>query len=116
MTLSMANVASGQVITSTLRQCLRTISSQRPKPRLLRAYLPCRPARSISTHTHAHQASSLSVLPTAVDGSSTEFQDNSRSMDQLLASSNDLHKQLAQGGPQKAKAKHLARGKMLVRE
>ncbi len=58
----------------------------------------------------------LSVLPTTVDSSATDFQENSRQLNQLMATLEDLHARIAQGGPEKARAKHVARGKMLVRE
>lgn len=37
-------------------------------------------------------------------------------MDELLGRLNDLHTRIAKGGPEKARNKHLSRGKMLVRE
>ncbi|KAI1918723.1 Methylcrotonoyl-CoA carboxylase beta chain, mitochondrial [Ophidiomyces ophidiicola] len=73
-------------------------------------------ARSIANHTHTHQASAISVLPTAVDPSSADFQQNAQQMHELLAHMATLHTGIAQGGPQKARDKHLARGKMLPRD
>ncbi|EER27830.1 hypothetical protein DIZ76_013428 [Coccidioides immitis] len=73
-------------------------------------------SRSISNYTHAHQASAISVLPTAVDTSSHDFKENAQQMNDLLAKMSELHSTIAKGGPQKAKDKHIARGKMLPRD
>ena len=51
-----------------------------------------------------------------VDPTSTEFQENSRQMDELVDRMTNLHNTIAQGGPQKARDKHIARGKMLPRD
>lgn len=72
--------------------------------------------RSIANYTHPHHASALSVLPTAVDTSSEEFQQNAREMNELVAQLTELHGKIAQGGPQQARDKHIARGKMLPRD
>ncbi|KAL4980499.1 carboxyl transferase [Aspergillus desertorum] len=73
-------------------------------------------ARSIASYTHPHHASAISVLPTAVDTSSPDFKENARQMQEVLDQMNTLHSTVAQGGPQKAKDKHVARGKMLPRD
>ncbi|OOF94730.1 hypothetical protein ASPCADRAFT_208406 [Aspergillus carbonarius ITEM 5010] len=73
-------------------------------------------ARYITSYTHPHHASAISVLPTAVDTSSSDFKDNAQQMQELLDRMTNLHSTIAQGGPQKAKDKHLARGKMLPRD
>ncbi len=72
--------------------------------------------RSIATHTFPHQAAAISVLPTAIDRSAPEYLENARQMDKLLTQLSELHSTIAQGGPQKAREKHIARGKMLPRE
>ncbi|KAJ5894903.1 methylcrotonoyl-CoA carboxylase beta chain [Penicillium taxi] len=72
--------------------------------------------RSIANYTHPHHASALSVLPTAVDTSSVEYQENTRQMQELLDRMSSLHGKIAQGGSQKSRDKHLARGKMLPRD
>ncbi|EEH42550.1 uncharacterized protein PADG_07370 [Paracoccidioides brasiliensis Pb18] len=79
-------------------------------------FAPRQMTRSISSYTHAHQASAISVLPTAVDTSSADFKDNAARMDELLAKMADLHSTIAKGGPPKAREKHIARGKMLPRD
>ncbi|KAI9875296.1 MAG: hypothetical protein M1830_008650 [Pleopsidium flavum] len=106
----------GRVVPSTLRQCVRIASSQGSKHWALHARRPPQCSRPIATHTLAHQASALSVLPTAVDSSTTEYRENAREMDQVMARLNDLHAKIAQGGPPKARDKHVGRGKMLVRD
>ncbi|KAL2868520.1 putative 3-methylcrotonyl-CoA carboxylase, beta subunit (MccB) [Aspergillus lucknowensis] len=73
-------------------------------------------SRSISSYIHPHHASAISVLPTAVDTSSSDFRENAQQMQQMLDRMNSLHTTIAQGGPQKAKDKHIARGKMLPRD
>ncbi len=58
----------------------------------------------------------MTVLPTSVDTGGTEFRENAAHMDGLVA---DLHAkvaQVAEGGPSRARARHLKRGKLLPRE
>ncbi|RDW72466.1 putative 3-methylcrotonyl-CoA carboxylase, beta subunit (MccB) [Aspergillus mulundensis] len=74
------------------------------------------PSRSIASYTHPHHASAISILPTAVDTSSPDFKENAQQMQEVLDRMNVLHSTIAQGGPQKAKDKHVARGKMLPRD
>ncbi|KAJ5495029.1 methylcrotonoyl-CoA carboxylase beta chain [Penicillium diatomitis] len=73
-------------------------------------------SRSVASYTHPHHASALSILPTAVDTSSPVFRENSQQMQELLDRMSSLHAKIAQGGPQKARDKHVARGKMLPRD
>ncbi|KAL3473931.1 carboxyl transferase [Aspergillus californicus] len=72
--------------------------------------------RSIASYTHPHHASAISILPTAVDTSSPDFKENAQQMQVVLDRMNSLHSTIAQGGPQKARDKHIARGKMLPRD
>lgn len=72
--------------------------------------------RSIATHTYAHHASAISVLPTNVDVSSSQYKQNAQEMGEVMARMNELHAKIEGGGPQKARDKHVARGKMLPRE
>lgn len=85
---------------TTLQQCLR----QRAQCRL------------VATYTSPQQAAQISVLQTAVDTSSSSYQENASSMGELAQKIADLHAKVAQGGPQKARDKHIQRGKMLVRD
>ncbi|KAF7712187.1 3-methylcrotonyl-CoA carboxylase, subunit beta [Penicillium ucsense] len=73
-------------------------------------------SRTVASYTHPHHASALSILPTAVDTSSPDFRENSQQMQELLDRMSSLHAKIAQGGPQKARDKHVARGKMLPRD
>ncbi|MCJ1298453.1 Methylcrotonoyl-CoA carboxylase beta chain, mitochondrial [Hypocenomyce scalaris] len=72
--------------------------------------------RSIATHTHAHHASAISILPTNVDPSATDYKENARQMGEVMAKMNELHAKIERGGPEKARQKHVARGKMLPRD
>ncbi|XRM38381.1 Methylcrotonoyl-CoA carboxylase beta chain, mitochondrial [Aspergillus tubingensis] len=73
-------------------------------------------SRSVASYTHPHHASAISALPTAVDTSSSDFKENAQQMQELLDRMASLHSTISQGGPQKAKDKHIARGKMLPRD
>jgi len=75
----------------------------------------CHP-RFIATHTHPHQAAAISILQTAIDKNSTEFKENDAQMKELTQQMNELHASISLGGNQKAREKHIARGKMLPRE
>jgi 3-methylcrotonyl-CoA carboxylase beta subunit len=77
---------------------------------------PHRCRRAIATHTHSHHANQISILRSNVDTSSAEFKDNKAAMDDVIAKMKDLRDTIAQGGSQKAREKHVARGKMLPRE
>lgn len=72
--------------------------------------------RTVATHTSAHFAQQISILPTVVDKNSADYKENARQMDEAVARLSELHAQISQGGPQKARDKHVARGKMLPRE
>jgi 3-methylcrotonyl-CoA carboxylase beta subunit len=56
------------------------------------------------------------VLRSNVDTSSADFKDNAKAMDEVIAKMKELREQLVLGGPQKARDKHVQRGKMLPRE
>ena len=72
--------------------------------------------RRIATHTHSHHAAQLSVIRSAVDTSSATYKENAAQMKSLELELHDLHSRIAQGGPPKAREKHVGRGKMLARE
>ena len=72
--------------------------------------------RSTATHSYSHHATALSVLPSNVDIFSAEYNENARQFGEVVARMQELHKTTEQGGPQKAKEKHTAKGKMLPRE
>ncbi|KAF1945592.1 hypothetical protein EJ02DRAFT_395791 [Clathrospora elynae] len=72
--------------------------------------------RTAATFTHSHHAEAVSIIPTAVDTSNADFKENKRQMDEATENLVNLHTKIAQGGPQKARDKHIQRGKMLVRD
>ena len=72
--------------------------------------------RGVASHPFAHQSQAISILPSAIDVSSSDFQQNVEQMNQILAELEDLHKRTAKGGSPKAREKHIARKKMLPRE
>ena len=74
------------------------------------------PRRGITTHTYAHHASALSVLPTAVDTDSKGYIENASQMKGVMDRMRDLHGKIELGGPEKAREKHKSRGKMLARD
>lgn len=73
-------------------------------------------SRTIATHTHPTQSSAISILSTSIDKSSVEYKENAQQMGELLARMEELHQKISLGGTQKARDKHIARGKMLPRE
>ena len=72
--------------------------------------------RCIATFTQSQHATAMSVLPTRVDKVSDLFKENDRSMSSLLDNMKELHSRISVGGSEKARSKHVARGKMLPRE
>ena len=94
-----------------MKSCLRISPTL---PNSLRPSLTLR--RSIATHTYSHHAKQLSILPTNVDTSSSTFRDNASKFNALMSQMEDLHRKIKKGGTEKAREKHLAKGKMLVRE
>ena len=72
--------------------------------------------RPVASHTHPHQAAAVSVLPTSIDKHSAKFAENAEQSVKLLQNLHDLHDKISQGGPPKAREKHVARGKMLPRD
>lgn len=117
-------------IRSSRRALLPTLT--RPQIHLFpRTGLPChlRPAvsisrcigakttkRAVATFTPPHQAQAISTIQTVIDPDSDEFKENQRAMDEAMARLTELTRKLQQGGPPKARAKHLARKKMLPRD
>lgn len=72
--------------------------------------------RYIAAYTAPHQAKAISVLPTVVDPSSEEFKENAKQMGEVIARLEELTRKIHQGGPAKAREKHIARKKMLPRD
>ncbi|KIX06501.1 uncharacterized protein Z518_04477 [Rhinocladiella mackenziei CBS 650.93] len=79
---------------------------------------PIRPKtrRSAATFTHRRHAQAISILPTAVDKTSADFKDNSSQLSEIMSKYASLHQKIPQGGPDKARKKHVERGKMLARD
>lgn len=85
----------------------------RPPPS---SHLPRILYRPIATHTYAYHAKQLSILPTNIETSSPTYKQNASAYVSLLSETQDLHQKIEAGGTPKARDKHIARGKMLVRD
>jgi 3-methylcrotonyl-CoA carboxylase beta subunit len=85
-------------------------------PSKIKLQLPRCTSRGIATYTSPHQANAISVLPTAVDPSSAEYQENAKQMGEVMARLESLTQKIRQGGPPGAREKHIARKKMLPRD
>jgi 3-methylcrotonyl-CoA carboxylase beta subunit len=72
--------------------------------------------RGIATHCAPHQANAISVLPSIVDPSSEEYKENAKQMGYVMAKLEELTRKIHEGGPAKAREKHIARKKMLPRD
>jgi 3-methylcrotonyl-CoA carboxylase beta subunit len=81
------------------------------------AALPVRLAfQGIATHCPPHQANAISVLPSVVDPFSEEYKENARQMGEVMMKLEELTRKIHEGGPPKAREKHIARKKMLPRD
>jgi len=83
---------------------------------LARPIAPRIASRGVAVHCSPTQANTISVLPTIIDPSSKEYKENARQMEEVMAKLEDLTKKIHQGGPPKAREKHIARKKMLPRD
>ena len=72
--------------------------------------------RCIATHVHSHQEAALSVINSAIDTSDETFKSNLQSHKDLIDHLTELQSNIALGGPAKAREKHVARKKLLVRD
>jgi 3-methylcrotonyl-CoA carboxylase beta subunit len=81
-----------------------------------RNFIPRQCLRTIATHTHYHHAQQISIIRSSVDTSSADFKDNVRQMNEAIDRVKELQNTASQGGTQKAREKHIQRGKMLPRE
>ncbi|KAL6157437.1 Methylcrotonoyl-CoA carboxylase beta chain [Exserohilum turcicum] len=100
-------------------QAQRCLVSSTPRPTTLshaRAGSLRQGTRNAATFTHSHHAEAVSVMPTNVDTNNADFKENKRQMDEATEKLVHLHTKIAQGGPDKAREKHIQRGKMLVRD
>lgn len=104
-----ASRASRKLLASTLRASQHRAATATP--------LTSRSSiRGAATFVPPHQANAISVLPTTVDTSSPEYQENAAQMGEVIAKLETLTKKVRQGGPPKARDKHIARNKMLPRD
>ncbi|KAF2224169.1 carboxyl transferase [Elsinoe ampelina] len=72
--------------------------------------------RGEATYTSPFQAKQVSIIQSAVDKNSSQFQENDKAMKDLCHKFEFLHQEAAMGGPEKAREKHIQKGKMLVRD
>lgn len=72
--------------------------------------------RTVATFTPPYHAQAISIIQTVIDPDSDEFKENQRAMDEAMARLTELTRKVQQGGPPKAREKHLARKKMLPRD
>ncbi|KAK5707648.1 Methylcrotonoyl-CoA carboxylase beta chain, mitochondrial [Elasticomyces elasticus] len=93
------------VLTRTLRQLPRRRLLSQPHQH-----------RHLATYTSPSAAAQLSTLPSTVDTSSPTYRSNASAMAKLISHLETLHIQTARGGSEKARQKHVARGRMLVRD
>ncbi|KAL2122121.1 hypothetical protein VTJ04DRAFT_2576 [Mycothermus thermophilus] len=91
-------------LTSRCPRCSASSVLQRPQ------------LRAVATFNTPHHADAVSVIKSSIDTSSDEFKENARLMGEAMARLDELTRRIQQGGPPKAKEKHLARGKMLPRD
>ncbi|KAK5662920.1 hypothetical protein OQA88_6332 [Cercophora sp. LCS_1] len=69
----------------------------------------------VTTSTAPHHAAAISAIKTNVDPSSDEFIDNAQRMGEAVSRLEELTQRVQQGGPPKARQKHLERKKLLPR-
>ena len=103
-----ASRASRRLLASTLRASQSSLSKSTAISRTT--------IRGVANYVPPHQAQAISVLPTNVDPSSPEYQENAKGMGEVIANLETLTKKIRLGGPEKARAKHLQRKKMLPRD
>lgn len=94
------------------RQCHRTA----PANGLGSSVLLRSPRRCVATFTAPYQSGAISVIKSNVDAGSDEFKENERLMGEATARLEELTRKVQEGGSAKARAKHLARKKMLPRD
>ena len=94
----------------SLRKAVNTPSPSRLSP------LSFTSRRTAASFVHDRHAKAISVLPTRVDKSSPEFKENAAQLGEIMERYAELHKKIALGGPEKARTKHVGRGKMLARD
>ncbi|KAK4227541.1 putative methylcrotonoyl-CoA carboxylase beta chain, mitochondrial [Podospora fimiseda] len=93
-----------------------TTRGARTFPRISPSSSSSIPRRTVATFNTPHQASAISVVKSNVDTTSEEFKENERLMGEAMAKLEELTRKVHQGGPPKAREKHIARKKMLPRD
>ncbi|KAI4633664.1 uncharacterized protein J4E87_000828 [Alternaria ethzedia] len=116
LTLLKHSVRPSVVVRSQTQRCLLSSTSRPTLPSHTQSRATPQTVRNTATFTHSHHAEAVSVIPTNVDTSNADFKENKRQMDEATENLVNLHTKIAQGGPQKARDKHIQRGKMLVRD
>src|SRR6185312_10803979 len=87
---------------------------RRQVPAACRPPLPSRFHRG--TFGRPFTGSPMTILPSAVDPAAPEFRANAERMRALTAELRDKRAEAAQGGPARARERHVARGKLLPRD
>lgn len=75
-----------------------------------------RQVRTIANLSSPHQAAAISRIQTNIDPSSDEYKENQTQMADVMSRMQNLSAKIQLGGSEKARAKHLARKKMLPRD
>ncbi|KAH6647017.1 methylcrotonoyl-CoA carboxylase beta chain [Truncatella angustata] len=97
--------------------CLSRQLTRTPRPKHIPRHVLSRASsRAVASYTAPYQANAISVIQSSVDSSSDEFRENERLMAEAMARLEKLTRTVQQGGPAKAREKHLARKKMLPRD
>jgi len=73
-------------------------------------------SRGAATYCPPNQANAISILNSTVDPGSSDYEENARQMGEVMAKLEELTKKIQEGGPPKAREKHIARKKMLPRD
>lgn len=71
---------------------------------------------TLRLHSTNSEATATSVLANNVDANSADFEANRAHMSGLIADLDKLQGRIALGGPEKARLRHVGRGKMLARD
>lgn len=104
---------------ATVLRSLRTALIHRPslsRASLHPRYNPECQQRCIANFVDARHAKAISILPNVVDKSSPDYKENVASLEAIMKKYTDLHQKISLGGSEKARKKHVERGKMLARD
>jgi 3-methylcrotonyl-CoA carboxylase beta subunit len=73
-------------------------------------------SHAIRTQTRSYSLGPLSIIPNNVDTTSDVYKSNHAAMGELVTDLDALHARIALGGPEKARLRHISKGKMLPRD